>query len=260
MTGRLAGRVALVTGAARGMGAAEVRLFCEEGAAVVAADVRPEVLVLAAEVGARALTLDVASEEAWREAISICETEHGRLDVLVNNAGIGGRHRNVVDLALDDYLEVVGVNQVGVFLGMKHAAPLMARGGGGSIVNISSTNGLVGAAHSVAYVASKFAVRGMTKAAAIDLGPVGIRVNSIHPGGIETPLLTAEGRRTAEDVFPFSRLPAGRVGQPEDVARLALFLASDESRYCTGAEFVVDGGMTCGPPVRDDAAARGAGS
>jgi 3alpha(or 20beta)-hydroxysteroid dehydrogenase len=242
---RLAGKVALVTGAARGMGAAEARLFAAEGAVVVAADVRPEVLVLATEVGARALTLDVGSEEAWRDAISICETEHGRLDVLVNNAGIGGSHRHLVDLPLDEYLDVITVNQVGVFLGMKHAAPLMAEGGGGSIVNISSTNGLVGAAKSTAYVASKFAVRGMTKAAAIDLGPLGIRVNSVHPGGIETPLLTAEGRFDPEYVFPFSRLPAGRVGQPEDVAHMVLFLASDDSRYCTGAEFVVDGGMTC---------------
>jgi 3alpha(or 20beta)-hydroxysteroid dehydrogenase len=246
---RLAGKVALVTGAARGMGAAEARLFAAEGAVVVAADVRPEVLVLAGEIGARALTLDVGSEVAWREAVAVCEAELGRLDVLVNNAGIGGRHRNLVDLDLDDYLDVVTVNQTGVFLGMKHAAPLMARGGGGSIVNISSTNGLQGAARSVAYVASKFAVRGMTKAAALDLGPLGIRVNSIHPGGVDTPLLRADGRREPEEIYPFSRLPVGRVGRPEDVAQMALFLASDESAYCTGAEFVVDGGMTCASHV-----------
>ncbi len=242
--GRLAGKVTLITGAARGMGAAEARLFAAEGAVVVAADVRPDVLALAGEIGARALTLDVGSEPAWREAVAVCEAEHGRLDVLVNNAGVGARPRNLVDVPLDEYLDVVTVNQVGTFLGMKHAAPLMAAGGGGSIVNISSTNGLIGAAKSVAYIASKFAVRGMTKAAAIDLGRMGIRVNSIHPGGIETPLLTAEGRVQADAVFPWDRLPAGRIGQPEDVANMALFLASDESAYCTGAEFVVDGGMT----------------
>src|SRR5262249_17939395 len=155
----------------------------------------------------------------------------------------GGRPRNLVDVPLDEYLDVVTVNQVGTFLGMKHAAPLMAKGGGGSIVNISSTTGMSGAARAVAYIASKVAVRGVRKAAATALGRMGFRVNSMRPGGIETPLRTGDGRLDANAIFPWERLPAGRVGQPEDVANMALFLASDESAYCTGAEFVVDGGM-----------------
>lgn len=244
---RLDGKVALVSGAARGQGAAEARLFVAEGARVVMGDLLDdEGRDVAASLGddAHYVHLDVTQEASWTQAVHIATERFGRLDVLVNNAGIF-RMSPLLDLSVADYMTVVTVNQVGVFLGMKTAAPAMIAAGGGSIVNISSIDGLVGSTNSLAYVASKFAVRGMTKTAALELGHHGIRVNSVHPGGIRTPMVTeALGDQAAGAMF--ANVPLGRIGEPEEVAKLALFLASDESSYSTGSEFVIDGGWTCG--------------
>ncbi|HEX5266262.1 MAG TPA: glucose 1-dehydrogenase [Acidimicrobiales bacterium] len=248
--GRLDGKVAIITGAAheRGQGAVTARLFVAEGARVVLTDVVDDEGTHRAEdlgPGAAYLHHDVADEAGWREVVAETERRFGRVDVLVNNAGIA-RTGPVAEHSLDDYMAVVGVNQVGVFLGMKHVIPAMVRAGGGSIVNISSVDGIRGMANCVGYVASKWAVRGMTKTAALEYASRNIRVNSIHPGFIETPILPIPGE-TARRLFDHA--PAGRIGQPEDVAPLSLYLASDESGYCTGAEFVVDGGLTVGVPM-----------
>lgn len=237
---RLAGKVALITGAARGQGAAEARLFAEEGARVWITDVLDdEGAALAADIGdaARYRRLDVTSEDEWRAVIEDVRATDGGLNALVNNAGIG-IPGTIIDTTLADYRRVIDINQVGTFLGMHVGAPLLRDSGGGAIVNVSSMMGFVGGAARVAYTASKFAIRGMTKVAAIELGPLGIRVNSIHPGAIETPFIRPETRH----LLPTDKLPLGRIGTPEDVARLALFLVSDEASYSTGCEFVVDGG------------------
>ena len=249
MTMRLEGKVALISGGARGMGAAEARLFVDEGASVVLGDVLDaEGEAVAKELGdsGHFVHLDVRSETEWTEAVATAVDRYGGLDVLVNNAGIGGLPLPMAMLPLDDYRAVIEVNQVGVFLGMKTATPAVAARGGGSIVNISSLAGLTGSVGLFAYTASKFAVRGMTKAAAMELASAGIRVNSVHPGIIDTPILDP-GRAMGIDFEELSReTPRGRIGTPDDVARLVLFLASDESDYCTGAEFVVDGGILAG--------------
>jgi 3alpha(or 20beta)-hydroxysteroid dehydrogenase len=243
---RLEGKVAIVTGGARGMGAAEVRRLHADGAAVVAADVLDdEGKALADELGERArfLHLDVTSEEQWIAAVEQTEREFGRLDVLVNNAGIL-RFAAVADSTVEEFRQVLEVNLVGTFLGIKHAVPALRRAGGGSIVNISSTEGLAGTLFCGAYTASKFGVRGLTKVAALEHGGEKIRVNSVHPGGIDTPMTRAvmgeEGRAyVASKVAGLKRM-----GEAEEVAGVVAFLASDDSSYCTGAEFVVDGGVT----------------
>jgi 3alpha(or 20beta)-hydroxysteroid dehydrogenase len=248
---RLKGSVALITGAARGQGEAEARLFVEEGAKVVLADVRDDLgRALAAELGHDTLYthLDVSDQEDWTTAMASAVAHFGPVDVLVNNAGIA-RYSPIADCSLGDYLDVIHVNQVGAFLGMRAVIPVMTERGGGSIVNISSTSGLVGAAGTVAYTASKFAVRGMTKTAALELAPVGIRVNSVHPGGVDTPMLKPdelEGAEIGLDEFVAS-VPMGRLADPKELAQLVLFLASSESSYCTGSEFIADGGLTAGP-------------
>jgi len=245
--GLLDGKVALISGAARGQGAAEGRMFVEAGARVILGDVLDaEGEALAADIGeaARYRHLDVTNEDDWSAAVAEATTAFGRLDILINNAGIF-RLAPMESVTLEEYRTVIDVNQVGVFLGMKAAVGAMKDAGGGSIVNISSIDGLVGSANSLAYVASKFAVRGMTKVAAIELGPAGIRVNSIHPGGIQTPMITeAVGDEAAAAIF--KSVPLRRIGQPEEVAKMALWLASDESSYSTGSEFVIDGGWTAG--------------
>ncbi|MEZ4354249.1 MAG: glucose 1-dehydrogenase [Myxococcota bacterium] len=243
MAGELAGKVALISGAARGMGACEARLFADEGAHVVLGDVQEELgRAVAASIGdaAHYVHLDVTREDDWRSAVAEAERRFGRLDVLVNNAGVL-RSGLIEETTLDEYELVVRVNQIGPFLGMKCAIPAMRRAGGGSIVNISSIAGLKGVGGAVAYTASKFAVRGMTKVAAIELGADGIRVNSVHPGGVDTPMVHPEGEPLPEVDYPIARM-----ARPEEVASLVLWLASDRSSYATGAEFVVDGGEGAG--------------
>ncbi len=242
--GRLDGKVAIITGGARGQGAAEGRLFAAEGARVVLADVLDdEGAATAAEIGdaARFVHLDVTDEDQWQAAVAGAEQAFGPVDVLVNNAGIL-QFEALDKIVLDDFDRVMRVNVHGVFLGMKSVTPSMVRAGGGSIVNISSTAGLQGLPGLGAYVASKWAVRGLSKTAAIDLGNKGIRVNSVHPGGIDTPMVAG----TSGDAPFYKRLPVPRMGTPDEAARAVLFLASDESSYITGAELAVDGGATCG--------------
>jgi 3alpha(or 20beta)-hydroxysteroid dehydrogenase len=247
--GRLDGKVALVTGGARGQGAAEARLFLAEGASVVIADVLDDQgEALATELGPCAAYrhLDVSDEEGWATVMGELVGRLGRLDVLVNNAGIL-RVSPLEETSLADYRRVVDVNQIGTFLGMRAAIGPMRDAGGGSIVNVSSTQGIVGMIGLVSYVSTKFAIRGMTKSAAMELGPSGIRVNSVHPGGVDTEMLRDPALPTATDDDRFATLPLGRIGTPEEIARLVLFLASDDSSYCTGAEFVADGGSLAGP-------------
>lgn len=245
MAGRLEGKVALITGGARGMGAEESRLFVSEGAKVVAADVLDdEGNALADELGADLVYLhtDVTLEAEWETAVRSCIENFGGIDILVNNAGIV-KLSPIATCSLEDYMSVINVNQVGVFLGIKSVIPAMASKRSGSIINISSVEGLAASPWVVSYVASKFAVRGMTKCAALELGSLGIRVNSIHPGGINTDMMKPGGIDVSD---AFAKAPLGRIGESIEVARLALWLASEESSYCTGSEFVIDGGLMAG--------------
>ena len=251
MAERLAGKVALVTGAASGQGAAEARLFAEEGARVAVTDVdEAGATATAAGIGDAAIArrLDVTHEEEWSAAVELTVESFGRLDILVNNAGVGFLPRRIELEDPDDHRRVIDVNLHGVYLGMRAVTPVMTRQRAGAIVNISSIDGLVGVAGMTSYAASKFAVTGMTRTAALELGPRGIRVNSIHPGVIRTPLVdTAPPEILARLQSVLDRQPIPRMGTPEEVAYLALYLASDESSYCTGAQFVIDGGHLAGP-------------
>ena len=245
---RLEGKVALVTGGARGQGASEARLFAREGAKVVIVDILDtEGEKVAAEIGesggdALFVHLDVTSEERWRSAIAAAVSRFGKLDVLVNNAAIWRRGR-VEETTGEHWDAVLEVNAKGVFLGTKAAIPEMRKAGGGSIINISSVAGLVGSLTSSAYSASKGAVRLFTKSTAIQYAGEGIRANSIHPGAIDTDM-GAEvwaNAETRDEVI--ARTPVGRMGVPADIAYGALYLASDESSFVTGSELVIDGGM-----------------
>jgi 3alpha(or 20beta)-hydroxysteroid dehydrogenase len=243
--GRLDGKVALITGGSRGQGADEARLFATEGARVVITDVLDdEGKQTAADIGAAATFHhhDVTSEADWTSVVDAVLAEHGQLDVLVNNAGI----LSIAPLVMTteaDYRRIIDVNQVGVFLGMKAVVPHMIERQSGSIINISSVAGLMGSPGMIAYGASKWAVRGMTKSVALEVAPFGVRVNSIHPGIIETPMLE-EFEKWGVMGAVMERVPVGRKAEANEVANLALYLASDESAYSTGSEFVVDGGMT----------------
>ncbi len=242
--GRLDGRVAVITGGARGQGAEEGRLFAQEGAIVVLADVLDEQgEQTAAELGVEYQHLDVTSEQEWEAVVADVVARHGRLDVLVNNAAIWFGSK-IISTDTAQYQKLIDVNQKGVFLGMRAVAPAMSAAKSGAIVNISSVAGMIGAPTQVAYSASKFAVRGMTKIAAKELGRYNVRVNSIHPGFIDTDMLAElPAFQRGDDKRMLRAVPLGRVGEARDVANLALFLASDESGYCTGQEFVCDGGM-----------------
>ncbi|MGM4954252.1 glucose 1-dehydrogenase [Bradyrhizobium barranii] len=240
---RMNEKVILVTGGARGMGAAHARLLVDEGARVVITDLlQEEGEILAAQLGTSALYVrqDVTQPEEWCNAIASAENSFGALNGLVNNAGICS-FAPIEQLSLDQWNKTLAVNLTGVFLGMQAALPAMRRAGGGSIVNISSVEGLRGSAGLNAYVASKFGVRGLTKSAALEAAASGVRVNSVHPGLVATPTT----RNCDGYCFP---IPLGRAAQPQEVSEAVLFLLSDQSSYLTGSEIVVDGGLTIGLP------------
>jgi 3alpha(or 20beta)-hydroxysteroid dehydrogenase len=251
--GRLDGKVALITGGARGMGKSHARHFVAEGAKVVLGDLLDDKgNALAEELGAdscRYVHQDVTSEDDWTAAVRATTETFGPLNVLVNNAGIL-LNKKIADMTLAEFRKVIDVNLIGEWLGVKSAIEPMTAAGGGSIVNISSVEGFHGAAGLSAYSASKFGVRGITRSAAQELGKLGIRVNSVHPGGIMT-TMTATAFETFTDIADgeaFMRsLPIARFAKSAEVSPLVVFLASDESSYCTGSEFVVDGGMLSGP-------------
>lgn len=241
-TRALDAKIALVTGAASGIGAATAKLFASEGATVVALDIAnvadQPLAGVAADLHYR--HLDVASEADWATTIQFVSERFGRLDVLVNNAGIH-RKADIEDTSLEMFEQVYRVNQLGSFLGMRAVVPIMKQRGG-SIVNVSSTAGLMGYAGMVAYAGSKFAVRGMSKSAALELACHRIRVNSVHPGLVYTPMTGNLGLQWQE--ASASGVPLGRGAQPEEIARLILFLASEAASFCTGGEFTCDGGIS----------------
>jgi cyclopentanol dehydrogenase len=246
--GRLDGKVALISGGARGQGSAEAQLFAREGAKVVFGDIldaegrQVEAGIRAAGGEATYVHLDVTNEASWRAAVDTAVSRYGALHVLVNNAGIYIRKR-IEETTEDDMDQILAVNVKGVFLGVKHVLPAMRRAGGGSIINISSTAGLVGnPTGSPIYTTSKGAVRLFTKATAVQHARENIRCNSIHPGPIDTAMLDEVGGGRSEGML--GRVPLGRVGTVEDIAYGVLYLASDESSFVTGSELVIDGGMT----------------
>ena len=240
---RLEGRTIIITGAAQGQGAAEARACIAEGATVVATDVDDDLgEALAAEIGATYLHLDVADDDQWAHVVDEATSRHGHIHGLVNNAGIF-RHNTLLENNEDNFRLITEVNQYGVFNGMAAVAPVMREQGSGSMVNISSIAGMRGH-RSIAYVASKWAVRGMTKSAASQLGQYGVRVNSVHPGAIETDMLFDLGDETVDRLV--SAVPMGRSAKPEEVGNVVLFLLSDESSYVSGAEIVVDGALIAG--------------
>ena len=250
MGGRLDGKVALITGSARGQGEAEARRFAAEGAKVAITDLR-DVLgeQLAAELGPDTFyqQLDVTREDDWDAAVAATVERFGKLDILVNNAGIGA-FGTLEGLDLKTHHEMIDINLHGVYLGMRAAKAALVATGNGAIVNISSIDGIVGVLGMTSYSGSKFAVTGMTRSAAIELGPLGVRVNSIHPGVINSPMVQEAPPETRARLDRLMDMqPIKRMGEPDEIASLALFLASDEASYVTGAQFVIDGGHLAGP-------------
>ena len=253
MAGRVAGKVALVSGGASGLGAESGRRLAREGAKVMLTDLdaaRGQAVadeILAAGGQAAFMTHDVTDEARWLEVIGATRAQFGRLDVLVNSAGIGGGEP-LLQATLEGWRRVTGVNLDGTFLGLRHAAPVMAEGGGGSIINLSSILGKVGLPGAAAYCASKGGVALLTKAAALELAAIGVRVNSVHPGFIETPMVEnalreSDNGNEMRDML-ISRHALGRLGAPREIAEAIVFLASDESSFMTGSELVIDGGYT----------------
>jgi 3alpha(or 20beta)-hydroxysteroid dehydrogenase len=243
---RLAGKVALISGGARGMGASHVRTLVAEGAKVVFGDILDdEGKAVADGLGdaVRYLHLDVTKPEQWESAVATAISEFGRIDVLVNNAGILNIG-TIEDYDLAEWQRILDINLTGVFLGIRAVVKPMKEAGRGSIINISSIEGMAGTIACHGYTASKFAVRGLTKSVALELGPSGIRVNSIHPGLIKTPMT----QWVPDDIF---QTALGRAADPSEVSNLVVYLASDESSYSTGSEFVVDGGTTAGLGHKD---------
>ena len=239
---RIDDKVALITGGAHGMGAAEGKLFVEAGASVVISDIDTEAgKVVADAIGTSCQFIhhDVTSQTSWKSVVDQIEQTHGTIDILVNNAGIF-RVKGILETSLDDWNELIAINQTGTFLGIQCVLPIMKRQGKGSIINLSSTTGLAGAHRCPAYASTKWAVRGLTKSVALEFASTGIRINSVHPGIIATQMME-EFNETKDELI--DRIPFGRLGTIEEIARLVLFLASDDSSYCTGHEFVADGGL-----------------
>jgi cyclopentanol dehydrogenase len=245
MAGRLDGEVALISGASRGQGEAEARMFAREGAQVVLADIRDELgQRVAREIGPQAtyVHLDVSQEAEWQKAVDLAVQTYGTLTILVNNAGIGlPEDRSIEETSLETWHKTIAVNQTGVFLGMKYAIPAMRQAGHGSIVNISSIAGIVGMGMLPAYQATKGAVRVLTKNAAIQYAQDNIRVNSVHPGGVDTEILSPFGMEWKQAVTRAH--PMGRIASSDEIAYGVLYLASKESSFVTGAELVIDGGF-----------------
>jgi len=250
---RLNGKVAIITGAARGQGEATARLFADEGARVILTDrLEAEGKAVAESIGAAArfVAADISQEAGWAEVIDATLSAFGGIDILINNAAITDHHP-LGDLTRARLDQILAVNVVGPMLGMQAVLPHMLAKGGGSIVNISSVNGLRGTAGMSAYDASKWALRGATKGVAVEFASRGIRVNSVHPGTIRTPMLDPEGSVDGPALAHLLRVAAGRIGEPVEVAHASLFLASDEASYITGAELAVDGGWSAGMVVPD---------
>lgn len=240
---RFVGKTVLVTGASRGQGLEEATRFAAEGATVVLADVLDDEGAAAAEAigaAARYVHLDVSDEASWEAAVDGLDALH----VLVNNAGVLGGFATITNTSIDDLRRIIDINLIGTFLGLKHGGRAIASSGGGAIVNISSVSGMWGVPFAGAYTATKWGVRGITKVAALELGRKGIRVNSVHPGGVKTPMTAAVGDDGESGWY--DRLPVPRIGTADDVAGAVLFLASDEAAYITGTELVVDGGSVAG--------------
>lgn len=247
MMGRLTGKVAIITGAALGMGASEAKLFAYEGAKVVATDIQDDLLKeVISEIKANGgdaigLKHNVTSEEEWKNVIQEAINHYGKVDVLVNNAGVASP-KTMTQMEMDEWNKVMDINLNGCVLGMKYVIPEMQKAGGGSLINISSIGGIVGMAGSSPYTAAKGALRSLSKSAAVEYGKDKIRVNSVHPGIIETPMTADSFEQALPFYQTFTQLPY--FGKPEDVAYGVLFLASDESRFMTGSELVIDGGWT----------------
>ena len=248
MTGRLQDKVAIVTGGARGMGEATIRLFAREGAKVVIADVlEAEGQALAADIGDAAMfqRLDVSDEGSWTALVDAVIARHGRIDALVNNAAVVA-FGPITDLTVAEIDRVLGINVKGTMLGLKHVGAKMCAAGRGSIVNISSVDGLRGVNSVSLYSSSKWAVRGFTKSAALEFGHQGVRVNSVHPGGVNTAMGNPQALEGDAKNYGFERVPLQRIGEPEEIAAASLFLCSDEASYICGAELAVDGGWAAG--------------
>ncbi|TNE40156.1 MAG: glucose 1-dehydrogenase [Sphingomonadales bacterium] len=246
--GRLQDKVAIITGAAQGQGEATARLFAAEGCKVVLTDIKEtKGTAVAADIGENALFVkhDVSDEASWAAVVDQAVTKFGTVDILVNNAAI--TFFNIIDDTTKSDLErLLAINVVGTYIGMKTVLPVMQKAGRGSVVNISSVNGLRGTYGMSAYDACKWAVRGMTKAVALEMAVQGIRVNSVHPGAIDTPMLNPTGEMTSVQMGKDFGIPFQRVGRPEEVANASLFLASDDASYISGAELAVDGAWTTG--------------